>query len=40
LSKENIKGDKASNNMEHGQLSKRKKKPMDTLEHFAEKEEG
>ena len=38
--KEKIKEDKASKNMDRGQLSKWKKTPTDNLEHLGEKEEG
>jgi hypothetical protein len=38
--KENIKEDKASKNMDHGQLSKRKKTPTNALEHLTEMKEG
>jgi hypothetical protein len=35
--KEKIKEDKASKNMDRGQLSKRKKTPMGALEHLAKR---
>jgi hypothetical protein len=38
--KEKIKEDKASKDMDRGKLNKRKKTPMDALEHLAEKKEG
>jgi hypothetical protein len=37
--KEKIKEDKASKDMDHGQLSKRKKTPTDALENLMEKKE-
>ena len=38
--KEKIKEDKASKNIDHGKLSKRKNTQKDSLEHLAEKKEG
>jgi hypothetical protein len=37
---EKIKEDKAAKKMDHGQLKKRKKTPIGTLEHLVEKKEG
>jgi hypothetical protein len=38
--KDKIKEDKASNNMDRGQLRKWKNTPMDTLDHLVKKKEG
>jgi hypothetical protein len=38
--KENIKEDKESNNMDHGQLNNKKKTPTNDLEHLPENKEG
>jgi hypothetical protein len=38
--KEKIKEDKATKNMDRGQLNKWKKTPTDSLEHLTEKKEG